>query len=376
MKPVLLWMGLVLGTLHVGAQGTGPVRRPDEPDENRCHLRAGFEKKEYLRLLQIADHGKDSSDKMPPTLPFPENCRLLYRSAEMGLGNRWDLWLEGDSVGIISIRGTIGRQDSWMENFYAAMVPATGSLRLNDSTTFSYRLAADSQACVHAGWLIGMASLAPSILEKIREYAAKGIHEFIIAGHSQGGAIAFLLRSYLFYLDEGRLDPKLIIKTYCSAAPKPGNLYYAYDFDYITRGGWALRVVNPRDWVPEIPFSVQTLHDVNAANPFTNVHNTFHRAPFLARFYLKMVYWKLDGSTQGAERKYRKYLGHPVYTVVHKSLPQLREPRYVHSTSYCPAGTAIVLPSYPGYAQAFPSKSGQAFTQHALGAYYQLANHL
>jgi len=353
MKPVLLWMGLILGALHANAQ----------------RLHAGFDKEEYLRLLEITDYGKDSPWTSPPTLPFPENCRLLYRSAEVGLSNRWDLWLLDSAVGIISIRGTIGRQDSWMENFYAAMVPATGTLRLNDSTTFPYRLAADSQASVHVGWLIGMASLAPSIIEKIR------IREFIIAGHSQGGAIAFLLRSYLYYLDEGLIDPTLVIKTYCSAAPKPGNLYYAYDFDYITRGGWGLRVINTQDWVPEIPFSIQTLYDVNPGNPFSNVNNALQRAPFFARLYLKMVYRQLDGSTLAAEGKYRKYLGHSVYLLVHRSMPQLQEPRYVNSTSYSPAGTAIVLPPYPGYAQAYLSKPGQAFTHHALGAYYQLVLH-
>ena len=51
----------------------------------------------------------------------------------------------------------------------------------------------------------------------------------------------------------------LNIKTYCSAAPKPGNLFYAYDFEHITEGGWAFNVVNSADWVPELPSTTQTV---------------------------------------------------------------------------------------------------------------------
>jgi hypothetical protein len=329
-----------------------------------AQLRPGFDAREYVRLLEISNRQMDTPWKMNDRmLPEPEGCRLVYRSPVTGLDNRWDLWLEGDSVGIISIRGSIGREESWLENFYCAMVPATGILQLNDSTTFHYQLAEDYKAAVHVGWLIGMASLAPTVVEKVREYRAKGVRSFIIMGHSQGGSIAFLLRSYLYYLDKS-----LVVKTYCSAASKPGNQYYAYDFDYITRGGWGLTVVNTRDWVPETPFGIQTLRDMNDINPFA-------KESFFSKIYLGSDYNELDEATTGAAATYRRDLGEKVFQKVRKFLPQLVQPQYHPSMNYIPAGTTVVLPPYPGYDKAFVGSTMAVMVHHGLRAYYELVVH-
>jgi len=330
-------------------------------------LKPGFDPAEYVRLLEISNRQIDTpwgphEQKM---LPEPVGCKLVYRSAVTGLDNRWDLWMEGDSVGIISIRGSIGREESWIENFYCGMVPATGILQLNDSTTFKYKLAEDFKACVHVGWLIGMASMAPEVVAKVREYRHKGIRRFIIMGHSQGGSIAFLLRSYLQYA----LDEKdLVFKTYCSAASKPGNQYYAYDFDYITRGGWGLRVVNTRDWVPEAPFSIQTLRDMNVPNPFA-------KESVFSKIYLGNDYKELDDASSNAETTYREDLGHHVYVKIKKFLPQLVEPRYEPTTAFLPAGETVVLPPYPGYDKTYVGSALAVMVHHGLRAYYDLVQH-
>jgi hypothetical protein len=336
----------------------------------QAQLHPGFDPQEYVRLLEVSNRQIDTPWKnLGKMLPDPAGCHLVYRSPLVGLDNRWDFWLMGDSVGIISIRGSIGKEESWLENFYCAMVPATGILQLNDSTMFHYKLAEDFKASVHAGWLIGMASLAPTVVEKVREYHQKGIRSFIIMGHSQGGSIAFLLRSYLYYLDKGLLgDGAITIKTYCSAASKPGNQYYAYDFDYIMRGGWALHVVNTRDWVPETPFSIQTLRDMNPVNPFA-------KSSFFSKVYLGSDYDELDGSSTRAESTYQADLGHKVFIKLKKFLPQLVEQQYVQTTAFMPAGTAVVLPPYPGYDDAFVGSALAVMVHHGLNAYYQLVVH-
>lgn len=333
-------------------------------------LRPGFDPQEYIRLLEVSNRQIDTPWKEGPhMLPEPRGCRLVYRSPIVGLDNRWDLWLQGDSLGIISIRGSVGIEKSWLENFYAAMVPATGILQLNDSTTFRYKLAEDFKASVHVGWLIGMASLAPTVVEKIREYSARGIRSWVIMGHSQGGSIAFLLRSYLHYLDKGLLGgQELTFKTYCSAASKPGNLYYAYDFDYITRDGWALRVVNTRDWVPEVPFSVQTLKDLNAVNPFA-------KASVFSKLFLGDSYGEMDEATAHAEEVYEGDLGHKVFLKVRNYLPQLVEPAYVPTVAYATAGATVVLPPYPGYDKTYVGSALQVMVHHGLNAYYDLVRH-
>lgn len=337
----------------------------------KAQLQPGFNAREYVRLLEVCNRQLDTPWKIAENkmLPEPARCRLVYRSPVTGLDNRWDLWLQGDSVGIISIRGSIGKEESWLENFYSAMVPATGILQLNDSIQFHYKLAEDFKACVHVGWLIGMASMVPTVVEKIHEYRQKGIRSFIILGHSQGGSIAFLLRSYLYYLDKTLLGgDDIVIKTYCSAASKPGNQYYSYDFDYITRGGWGLRVVNTRDWVPETPFSIQTLRDLNPVNPFA-------KSSIFSKIYLGSDYGELDDATTLAETTYERDLGHKVFLKIKKFLPQLVEPKYESTTCFIPAGMTVVLPPYPGYDKAFVGTALAVMVHHGLRAYYELVLH-
>jgi predicted lipase len=358
-------------------------------------LKPGFDPGQYIRLLEITHKqtaglyptpekpthdstaSRSANDTIHlPAIPPPAGFRLVYRSPETGLYNRWALWLRDDSaVAVISIRGTIMNTASWMENFYAAMVPATGEIQWNDSVTFHYKLAEDPRATVHAGWLLGLASLAPTILQEIRRYEKLGVKQFIIFGHSQGGALAFLVRSYLHYLPEGALPKDIVYKTYCSAAPKPGNLYYAYDFDYITRGGWAFRVVNARDWVPETPFSIQTLEDFNTVNPFQNIKPALKHRSLLVKLYAGHVFNKLDRSSKKANKKFRRVLGHTVYKQIHQTLPEFREPVYAKSMNYMTAGTPVILMSYADYDHDFPFDGKNVFIHHGLKAYYLLTMH-
>ncbi|MGX5818194.1 lipase family protein [Chitinophaga lutea] len=227
-----------------------------------AQLRSGFDPAEYASLLKLPQ--RDSLFGEPPP-----GFTFVHASKEAGFQNRWFLWKRNDGVAVIVIRGTVGSGESWLANFYAAMIPAKGTLRLNDSTTFDYRLAGRADAYVHVGWTVSLGHLAPDIVQQVREQYAKGVRSFIVFGHSQGGAIAFLLRSYLEYLPDMPKD--ITWKTYCSAAPKPGNMFYAYDFDHITRNGWGYRVVSAEDWVPETPLSLQTVKDFNAVNPFAGL---------------------------------------------------------------------------------------------------------
>ncbi|ULT45624.1 hypothetical protein KRR40_21705 [Niabella defluvii] len=128
-------------------------------------LKPGFDVKEYITLFSLFYFGSsipDSNLRKTAKDPFSR----LYRSPEVGLKNQWSLYLREDNVAAISIRGTIGDKVSWLANFYAAMIPATGSLHMNDSTEFRYRLSADKQATVHVGWTVSLASMAPDIVEK------------------------------------------------------------------------------------------------------------------------------------------------------------------------------------------------------------------
>ncbi|WP_234734422.1 lipase family protein [Tellurirhabdus bombi] len=339
-------------------------------------LQPGFLVQEYLDLLGVAAQQYDSlapKDKVP----LSPRYKFLYRSPEVGLMNRWALWLRDDQVAVIDIRGTTKDTPSWLENFYAAMVPATGSLTLNDSTTFTYQLAADPKAMVHIGWLLGLGHLSPTILTQIRAQHAKGIRNFILMGHSQGAALTLLLRSYLHYLvQKGDLPKDLNFKTYCSACPKPGNLFFAYDYEYITRNGTAFTILNAADWVPETPFSLQTLKDFNAVNPFQDIKPKLRKQSFLVRVYAGTIFRKLDGRTRRSQRTFEKYLGRQVSKLVKKSLPQFQTPDYAPSNNYMRAGVPIVLQPDEAYRREFPDNPEKVFMHHGFVQYASLAKRI
>ena len=103
---------------------------------------------------------------------------------------------------MISIRGTTANEISWVANFYGAMVPAKGQLQLSADVVFPYQLAVNPAAAVHVGWLVSVGFLARDIMPKIDSLYKSGHKKMLIMGHSQGGAIAFLLTAYLCQLQQ------------------------------------------------------------------------------------------------------------------------------------------------------------------------------
>jgi hypothetical protein len=339
-------------------------------------LKPGFEVTEYRQILAIAFGKEDSVQRhhSPPSYPLYQR---IYRSKVVGLDNRWDMYLSNDGKqALISIRGTVSTTPSWLANIYAAMQPASGSIKVNDSTDFKYQLANHPAAAVHTGWLISLGSLAADIEQQIKEQYSKGVKDIILSGHSQGGAITYLLRSYLYYrTKEGALPADITYKTYCSAAPKPGNLYYAYDYEFINKNGWAFTVVNAADWVPEMPFSIQQISDLNPLNPFANIKTSLRKQRPLIRFYAGLVYNKLNRTTRKAQRRYQKYLGQKVGKQVKKALPSMQRQDFANTMNYMRAGTPVILLPDSAYYEQFPNdvtKKAGIWSHHTYSAYEAL----
>lgn len=334
-------------------------------------LKAGFDGKEYRDILRIAFGVSDTSAQRMK-IENQRTYKMVYRSKVGGLDNRWDLWTDEErKVAVINIRGTINTKESWLANFYAAMIPAIGSIQVNDSTTFNFKMAKDSNAAVHVGWMIGLSYLSPDIISHIKEYYAKGFKDFIISGHSQGGVLSLLMRSYVEY--NGDLPKDIQFKTYASAAPKPGNLYYAYDLDYLSGLDWTFRVVNILDWVPETPFSIQTLEDYNKPNGLAALKPAIKKQKTVVRWYLNGAYKKLDKSPKKAVKYQQKYLGHGLYKIVKQTLPQLKEPSYARSNNYMTAGTPVILRPDEKYKELFPFDGKNTFINHMMKPYLYLA---
>lgn len=334
------------------------------------HLQPGFDGNEFRKMFQVSAHQLDT----PWTkikFPYPGNYNMVYRSQVCGLDNRWDMWMSNDSVGVISIRGTTGTNESWLENFYAGMIPAQGTLNMGNGRLFDYKLASDSAAYVHIGWTIGLASIAPEVVAQMQLQYSKGIRDFIIMGHSQGGAIALLLYSYLHYQPDSIVPNDIRIKVYGSAAPKVGNQKYAYDFDFISRGGWAFRIINSVDWVPECPFTVQTTDDLSKGNPFTEPERAGVNGPF--KFIATRIINKMNRKAKHAEKRFRKYLAVKTGKLVRKKIPGMPKQEYVKSMAYATCGTPIILVPDAHYYELYPDKGG-LFTNHYFGPYYYLLN--
>ncbi|HPG33947.1 MAG: lipase family protein [Lentimicrobiaceae bacterium] len=338
-------------------------------------LKPGFDKTEYIEMLKIAASVADTP--WVKTKWIPENYKLYYRSPVSGLENRWDLWGDGKNTIVISIRGTTPSPVSWLENFYAAMVPAKGSLKLNNHLTFNYNLSDNPRASVHVGWLMATGFMAQGMLSKIDSSYQKGYKNIIITGHSQGGAIAFLVTAYLRKLQQkNELPSDICFKTYCSAAPKPGNLYFAYDYENSTAGGWACNVVNSADWVPETPLSIQTIRDFNTLNPFVNAKKTIRKQSFPKRLAMSYAYGKLKRPSSRAVKNYRKYLGKMAGKFVNKSLPEFEAPEYQYANNYVRTGNTIVLFADEEYYLKYPDHQDNVFIHHSAGAYLYLTNKL
>ena len=338
------------------------------------HLKPGFDKAEYIALMKVSAQFGDSGygRSMPP----PE-YKFVYRSPVVGLHNCWDLYINKNGVAVISIRGTTADKISWLANFYAAMVPAKGTLTISKTENFSYELADNPKATVHIGWLVSTAFLSKTILPKIDSLYRRGTKEFIIMGHSQGGAIAYLLTAYLYHLQKNNSLPANIrFKTYCSAAPKPGNLYFAYDYETLTKDGWAYNIVNTADWVPETPFSIQTLDDFNNINPFKHATTLIRKVKWPARWALRYAYGRLNKPGKRAMRNYRKYLGKFLSKQVKQQIKEYHSPAYAYTMNYVRTGAFIILQPDAEYYKKFPQLDSSTFVNHFHQPYLYLVDKL
>ena len=304
-------------------------------------------------------------------IPPPARHQLVYRSEPMGLDNLWELWSGPEHSVVLSLRGTTPRMTSWLANFYAGMVPAKGALVVEPGYHFSYCLAADDRAAVHVGWLLSLAYLSRDILPRLDSLYAAGCRDVTIIGHSQGGAIAYLLMAMLRYRQEAGFYSGLRFKNYASAGPKPGNLYFAYDFEHLCKH-WSYNVVNVADWVPETPVSIQTLDDFNRTNPFKGAPRLLRKQKFPMNLVLSYSFGRMTRSTRRAERIYRHYLACVAGKGVSRFLKDFQRPEYVHSLNYARAGNYVVLMPDSAYFHRYPENDTNLFVHHLHGPYLYL----
>lgn len=189
-----------------------------------------------------------------------------------------------DQLHAIVIRGTVDSANSILDDALATSVPANGFLKVKTGDGVMQRLpitmvsAANAEnAAVHLGFVWGAAILLYhndlGILKFIQTLPPGS--KILITGHSQGAAIATLLHAMLLQasedapgvLPEVLKKQKFQFKSYVFAQPKPGNWQFGHDFGQSAGNrGFAICVNNNRDWVPQVPLSVD-LPDEVTGNP-------------------------------------------------------------------------------------------------------------
>jgi len=330
-------------------------------------FKAGFDSQECEEILKVNLAFEDTI-KDNKFIDYIEGYKFLYSSPSIGLDNMYHIWLRSDSTIIISLRGTTPNINSIMADLYCAMLPANGSIKLDSNKSFEYHLASDPRAAVHAGFLIGYAFIADHALESIQNLYKDGYRNFIITGHSQGGALCYYVSAWLMQLRKIGVFPNLGIKTYASAPPKMGNMYFAYDYDNAQLSNWSFSIVNADDPVPEIPFTTQqVVIDMNEPNPILNLMNRFDDLPFLKRVVLKGAFNNMKKNAEKSSESYQKYLGKYVGSAIHKALPGLELPDAVKTTYYVRPGVPITLVPTQNYYEYF--KDSPAYYHHGLDQY-------
>src|SRR5215813_9555023 len=218
-------------------------------------LSSGFNVAEALDLVALS--AIVEGGEAPPQ---PAGWNLIFDSPIIGqFTEKWQLWQNASGSYAIVLRGTVLDAGSILEDLISFLVPAIGRVMVGH-IQIDYSFAASSEASLHFGFALGTLLLLKDpndgILVQLASKVPTG-SPIYITGHSQGAAMATLLRSYYVY-----------------AQPKPGNDHYACDFESrFCNSGFAFRVTNSLDWVPQVPFTLEFPGDINTPNPLSALAN-------------------------------------------------------------------------------------------------------
>ena len=326
-----------------------------------------FDKQEAKNMAAISNYwingmveGQDS------TFADPE-YKLVYQSKIFKMKNEWQLLEKSNDAIVIHLRGTARESVSWFANFYASMIPAQGEMVLPDSQKVKYKFAEDPRAAVHVGWAMGIEFMMSDILKKIKEYNDKGIYNIYITGHSQGGALAHLLRASFEYLPDNVLSKKNRYKVYTIASPKPGNRFLAYDYaTYTSLKNPSFSIINNSDWVPMLPFTVQSTDNMPEINPFNSLNNNEFDMSLVKRIVVKHMFNSLVKPIDKSQKRLIKTLGKDMRKKIEDIVGEFEVPNSVKDFAYFPMGLQVVLKPIKGKSD---DKLVNMFWQH-LPAHY------
>jgi hypothetical protein len=250
-------------------------------------LKPGFQFAEAQLLLEMAEHAYAGTPSLTevvatcgvPPVPDPSsNWTIrtdLTPSSSTLLDNYWQVWQNQNDTTqyAIAVRGTVDSAASVLADLLFPLINARFDVKLGP-VSLPFYLARDERdsavkAGVHSGFalsLLLMLFTTDSPLFVTLALLANAGNDVYITGHSQGASIATLLTSLVRHSTDVFKGPTY--KTYTFAPAKAGNDHYAYDYAQLAAvDGYGWAVTSTQDWVPQAPFALEWISDLNTPNP-------------------------------------------------------------------------------------------------------------
>lgn len=317
MRSIILLLALIL-SFHVFGQ-----------------LENGFNKEEVRDMIQICNSFTFIDLYNSDAAILPKGYEKIYSSGVFGMDNKYQIYRK-DGFAVINLRGSTDKKISWLENFYSAMIPAKGKIRIAGED-FDYCFARDTAAAVHSGYALGMAYLSKDLLYHINVLNNQGIYEIIITGHSQGGALANMLRAYLENLSNFEISKKNKFKTYAFAAPMVGNKVFIEEYNArYCENNSSFNIVIPSDPVPNMPLSYNE-DDYMKDNLNTLFFDNDSYSP--KRMMADIFFNAFEGTLNKTVRK----MSSSVSNQISKELGPVEMPAYDQDINYYKIGNRIEL---------------------------------
>ena len=267
---------------------------------------------------------------------IPAGWKKIYTSGVFGMDNKYQIFRKGD-LAVLNFRGSTEKSISWMENIYSAMIPAKGQMVLQGDT-FNYRFSDEPKAAVHAGYALGIGYLSKDIIHQIAYLNSQNVFNIILTGHSQGGSLVHLLRSYLESMKGTEISEKNKFKTYAFANPMVGNEDFVTDYNRsFCSDSTSFSIVNPQDLVTNMPLSYDNSSPENIINTLITGGETDIKQMAIGLF-LQRYENELGGFIQNISTKLNKQIS--------DELGEVKMPQYVDDIKYVPMQTRIELDAF------------------------------
>jgi len=250
-------------------------------------LKAGFQFAEAQLLLEMAEHAYAGTPSLTevvatcgvPAVPDPSANWVVRKdltpTSSTLLDNYWQVWQNQSETTqyAIAVRGTVDSAASVLADLLFPLINARFDIKVGQ-ISLPFYLARDEgdsavKAGVHSGFALSLLLMlfttdSPLFLTLLQ--LANSGNDVYITGHSQGASIATLLTSLVRHSTLLFKGPAY--KTYTFAPAKAGNDHYAYDYARLAAvDGYGWAVTSSQDWVPQAPFSLEWISDLNTPNP-------------------------------------------------------------------------------------------------------------